>query len=51
MMIFTSARRASGQTLIVLLGLLSMLGPFSNDTVLPNFPHIESYFGIGAVRM
>ncbi|RPI42674.1 MAG: Bcr/CflA family efflux MFS transporter [Betaproteobacteria bacterium] len=51
MTIVPSARRASGQILIVLLGLLSMLGPFSNDTVLPNFPHIESHFGIGDVRM
>ena len=44
-------RRASGQMLIVLLGLLSTLGPFSNDSVLPNFPDIQSHFGVGSVRM
>jgi len=41
----------SGQALIVLLGLLSILGPFSNDTLLPNFPYIESDFGEDPVRM
>ncbi|MCC6531463.1 MAG: multidrug effflux MFS transporter [Burkholderiales bacterium] len=45
------ARRARGQALIVLLGLLSMLGPFSNDSVLPNFPLIESHYAIDAVHM
>jgi DHA1 family bicyclomycin/chloramphenicol resistance-like MFS transporter len=44
-------RRASGQMLIVLLGLLSTLGPFSNDSVLPNFPDIQAHFGISAARM
>ena len=44
-------RRASGQMLIVLLGLLATLGPFSNDSVLPNFPDIQADFGIGSVRM
>jgi len=37
--------------LIVLLGFLSILGPFSNDTLLPNFPYIESDFGETPVRM
>ena len=51
MMIPTPARRASGQTLIVLLGLLAMLGPFSNDTLLPNFPQMADHFGISAAQM
>lgn len=45
------ARRLSGQALIVLLGFLSILGPFSNDTLLPNFPFIEADFGEDPVRM
>lgn len=45
------ARRASGHALIVLLGLLSTLGPFSNDSVLPNFPVIQTAFGVSAVEM
>jgi len=47
----SARRRASGQVLIVLLGLLSTLGPFSNDTLLPNFPPIQSTFGVGGVEM
>lgn len=45
------ARRLSGRALVVLLGFLSVLGPFSNDTLLPNFPDIESHFGEDPVRM
>lgn len=40
-----------GQALVVLLGFLSILGPFSNDTLLPNFPYIESDFREDPVRM
>lgn len=43
--------RLSGQALIVLLGFLSILGPFSNDTLLPNFPDIEAHFGEDPVGM
>jgi len=45
------ARRLRGQALIVLLGFLSILGPFSNDTLLPNFPFIEADFGENPMRM
>ncbi len=48
---FMHVRPASGQMLIVLLGLLSILGPFSNDSVLPNFPHIEAHFGVSSTQM
>jgi DHA1 family bicyclomycin/chloramphenicol resistance-like MFS transporter len=48
---FSHARRANGQTLILLLGLLAMLGPFSNDTLLPNFPQVAAYFEVSAARM
>lgn len=43
--------RLSGRALVVLLGFLSVLGPFSNDTLLPNFPYIDAHLGIGEVRM
>ncbi len=44
-------RRLSGQALVVLLGCLSILGPFSNDTLLPNFPYIDAHLSVGEVRM
>jgi DHA1 family bicyclomycin/chloramphenicol resistance-like MFS transporter len=45
------SRRAQGQALIVLLGLLSTLGPFSNDSFLPVFPSVQREFGIGDLQM
>ena len=35
----------------MLLGLLPTLGPFSNDNVLPDFPPIQSGFGVSSVQM
>jgi DHA1 family bicyclomycin/chloramphenicol resistance-like MFS transporter len=45
------SRRASGQALLVLLGLLSTLGPFSNDSVLPAFPSIQAEFGVSDIQL
>lgn len=47
----SKSRRASGQALLVLLGLLSTLGPFSNDSVLPAFPSIQAEFAVTDVQM
>jgi DHA1 family bicyclomycin/chloramphenicol resistance-like MFS transporter len=47
----TGRGRLSGRALIILLGCLSILGPFSNDTLLPNFPYIDAHLGVGEVRM
>lgn len=51
MSLASTSRRASGTALIVLLGFLSTLGPFSNDSILPNFPFMQAGFGISAVTM
>ena len=45
------SRPARGQALTVLLGSLSTLGPFSNDSVLPVFPSLQSEFAATDLEM
>lgn len=45
------SRHARGQALTVLLGSLSTLGPFSNDSVLPVFPSLQSEFAVTDLQM
>jgi DHA1 family bicyclomycin/chloramphenicol resistance-like MFS transporter len=47
----TELRPAKGRALVVLLGLLSTLGPFSNDSILPVFPSLQSDFGVADLEM
>ena len=45
------SRHARGQALTVLLGSLSTLGPFSNDSVLPVFRSMQSEFAVSDLEM
>jgi DHA1 family bicyclomycin/chloramphenicol resistance-like MFS transporter len=45
------SHRAAGRLLVALLGALAMLGPFSNDSVLPSFPFIGATFSVTDVQV
>jgi DHA1 family bicyclomycin/chloramphenicol resistance-like MFS transporter len=42
---------AGPRSLVVVVALLSMLGPFTIDTYLPSFPDIEAELGVGTAAM
>ena len=46
-----ASQPAGSRGLVVVVALLSMLGPFTIDTYLPSFPDIESELGVGTAAM
>ena len=44
-------QRDGSRGLVVVVALLSMLGPFTIDTYLPSFPDIQAEFGVGPAAM